>query len=55
MSCPLTQLADPSLRCALMIAKLLVKAKLLAKKDVGFDVYYSDVRVWLSEIQYGGA
>ena len=38
---------------ALTIAKLLVKAKLLAKKDVGLDAYYRDVRVWLSEIQYG--
>ena len=38
---------------ALTIAKLLVKAKLLAKKDGGLEAYYRDVRVWLSEIQYG--
>ena len=30
-----------------------MKAKLLAKKDGGLDAYYRDVRVWLSEIQYG--
>ena len=30
-----------------------MKAKLLAKKDVGLDAYYCDVRVWLPEIQYG--
>ena len=34
---------------ALTIAKLLVKAKLSAKKDVGLDAYYHDVRVWLTE------